>query len=287
MNKYRVGKSVQLSYDFENELKRIKEAGFDSVDFDLCKFWPDREKELELYKSMDAGLKVLEQSGLYFNGVHVSFGDNWDISAVDESKRVAVVQQVKDIFSVCDPYKPYCYVLHGSFEPIEDEERETKINQLIKSLRELKDLTSAQVCVEVLPRTCLCNTSAETAYIADKAGVGVCMDVNHLLQEKTEDAIRVLGNRIKTTHISDYDHVNERHWLPGEGDINWGAVLQALEEIGYDGVWNYEVSLATPNTIIRERELTYEDIIQNADELFNGKPLTVIGKRKANLGMWG
>ena len=286
MKKYRVGKSLSFDSDFAVEITKMKDAGFDSVDFDLCKFWPDREKELENYKNMEEGLEAIARSGLFFNGVHVSFGNEWDISTLDEDFRQVVLARVKEIFSRIDPYKPYCYILHGSFEPIAENEREAKLNQLIKSLSELKSFTSAQVCVEVLPRTCLCNTSLETAFVADKSGVGVCMDVNHLLQEKTEHAIRVLGDRIKTTHISDYDHVNERHWMPGEGDINWQEVLKALSEIGYKGVWNYELGLKAPNTIIRERDFTYEDFIKNADELFSGKPLTVIGKRKENLGMW-
>ena len=44
-----------------------------------------------------------------------------------------------------------------------------------------------------------------------------------------------------TTHISDHDYENERHWLPGEGKINWNALIGALEKIGYRGVFNYEV----------------------------------------------
>ncbi len=284
--KYKIGKSLSLDSNFSKELEKMKEAGFDSVDFDLCKYWTDREKEIELYKSMEDGLNAIKNSGLYFNGVHVSFGNEWDISALDEDFRKSVISMVKDVFSRCDPYKPFCYILHGSFEPIGDEERQDKLSQLIKSLSELKMSTNACVCVEVLPRSCLCNTSIETAYVADKAGVGVCMDVNHLLQETTEHAIRVLKDRIKTTHISDYDHVNERHWMPGEGDIDWKEVLKAFDEVGYKGVWNYELGLKAPATILRKRDFEYSDFIKNADELLNNKPLTVLGKRKENLGMW-
>ncbi|MBO5223949.1 MAG: sugar phosphate isomerase/epimerase [Clostridia bacterium] len=286
MGKYKVGKSLSFDGDFSAELEKMKEAGFESVDFDLCKFWPNRAKEIENYKNMEDGLEAIARSGLFFNGVHVSFGNEWDVSTLDEDFRRVVIERIKEIFSRIDPYKPYCYILHGSFEPIKDEEREARLSQLIKSLSELKEYTKSFVCVEVLPRTCLCNTSLETAYVADKSGVGVCMDVNHLLQEKTEHAIRDLGDRIKTTHISDYDHINERHWMPGEGDIDWQEVLKALGECGYNGVWNYELGLTAPNTIERERDFTYHDFINNADELFNGKPVTVIGKRKDNLGMW-
>ena len=51
----------------------------------------------------------------------------------------------------------------------------------------------------------------------------------------------MLGNRVKTLHISDHDYLDEQHWLPGEGKINWKEVVSALKEIGYEGVFNYEV----------------------------------------------
>ena len=72
--------------------------------------------------------------------------------------------------------------------------------------------------------------------------IKICVDVNHFLQEPAEAGVLALGNRIVTTHISDHDYENERHWLPGEGKIDWNALLAAFESIGYQGVFNYEVS---------------------------------------------
>ena len=54
-------------------------------------------------------------------------------------------------------------------------------------------------------------------------------------------AVLALGSRIITTHISDHDYVDERHWLPGEGKIDWMRMLAAFETIGYEGVFNYEL----------------------------------------------
>ena len=287
MKKWRVGISVKLDDDFEDNIKAVEKAGFDSVDFDLCKYWSNREKEIELYKKIEWGLEIIKNSKLFFNGVHISFGPNWDFSELSEEKRKKAVELTKDIFSRCNPCRPFCYILHGSFEPIKDEERLKKIKQLIKSLKELRGATESKICVETLPRTCLGNTSDETVAIVDAVeGIDVCMDVNHLLQEKSEDAVIKLGGRIKTTHISDFDYVNERHWMPGEGKIGWNKLIKAFEEIGYTGVWNYEISLECPNTILRNRDFTYGDFIRNAEELFDGKKITVLGKQKENLGMW-
>ena len=287
MKKWRVGISVKFDEDFDEKISAVEKAGFDSVDFDLCRYWRERDEEIELYKHLEKGLERIKNSNLFFNGVHISFGKYWDFSAKNEAERLAAVAQAKEIFNRCDPYRPFCYVIHGSWEPISDEERPLKIEQLKKSLRQLRMYTTAKICLETLPRSCLANTGEETAAIVDAVeGIDVCMDVNHLLMEKSEDAVLRLGKRIQTTHISDFDYVNERHWMPGEGKIDWKKLIAAFEKVGYDGVWNYELALACPKTILRDRDFTYEDFIRNAKELFEGKKLTVLGRQKANLGMW-
>ena len=86
--------------------------------------------------------------------------------------------------------------------------------------------------------------------------------------------------------MSDYDLVDERHWLPGEGKINWKNVMAALEKIGYGGSFMYEISYRCPKTILRNRNLEAADFALNAKELFEGKNLTVISTPKPNLGMF-
>ena len=98
------------------------------------------------------------------------------------------------------------------------------MNQLKKSLLELCEYTSAILCVEILPRSCLCNTAKETLELIDDLSnerIQVCVDVNHFLQEKAEDGLKLLGNRVKTLHISDHDYEDEQHWMPEEGKIDW------------------------------------------------------------------
>jgi sugar phosphate isomerase/epimerase len=143
------------------------------------------------------------------------------------------------------------------------------------------------VAVEDLPRTCLGRNSDEILeLIGAHDALRVCFDTNHLLGENPVDFICKLKGKIITTHVSDYDFINERHWLPGEGDLDWNAIFGALREIGYDGAWLYELGFACPKSILRPRALTCEDIARNARELFDGKNPTVISERIPNIGMW-
>ena len=243
MYRLKLGISVAICEETaEQKLRTMKELGFDSADIGLCGYRKEPEKERELILNAGKSLELVKSLGLFLNGIHVPFGHNWDFSSADEEKRQLAMNNFKNMLAVTDLYGPHCYVIHGSFEPIPVELREAQIVALQRSLSEMVMLTQTPIAVESLPRTCLFNTAKEGISIVDAVeGVRVCADVNHFLQEDSVDAVLALGSRIITTHISDHDYINEQHWMPGEGKIDWMRMLAALEKIGYDGVFNYEL----------------------------------------------
>ena len=248
MYKLKFGKSIAIAKeDFFDVIARAKAEGLESVDYDLCGKWNREDPEAENYRDYKKGLEAVRASGLYFNGVHIPFGRQWDFSELNEETRLGAVKAFGELAAVIDGYSPKCYIVHGSYEPVAPEERAAKLEALKKSLREMPELTKTTIAVEILPRTCLLNTSAEAIALVDSMEseqIKVCVDVNHFLQEKSEDGVLALGDRIVTTHISDHDYENERHWIPGEGKIDWVAVIDAFRKIGYDGAFNYEVGAA-------------------------------------------
>ena len=45
-----------------------------------------------------------------------------------------------------------------------------------------------------------------------------------------EDFVRDAGNQLAHVHLQDVDGYADRHWAPGEGEIEWTAVFRALGE---------------------------------------------------------
>jgi sugar phosphate isomerase/epimerase len=183
------------------------------------------------------------------------------------------------------------FVVHPSGEPIAESDRATRLACAKKSLATLAEYATAKgavIAVEDLPRTCLGRDSSDILeLISAHPDLRVCFDTNHLLGEKIADFIANVGDKIITTHVSDYDEKNERHWLSGEGVIDWKALKDALIAIGYDGPWLYELGLdGSLPTIERERRLEYSDFARNHDEIMNDKPITTIGKGKTDLPSW-
>lgn len=189
----------------------------------------------------------LDSAGMRVWSVHLPFSRTLDISVPDDSLRAKnVAVQAKMIRWSCELYAPQRLVLHPSSEPIADSLREQRLENAIASIRTLKrvaDECGVELCIENLPRTCLGNTPEELVRIVDAVpDVGICFDTNHYTQGTIPHFIEAAGRRIRTVHISDYDFVNECHWLPYEGQIDWAAFRRDLhEKAGYDGVLMYEV----------------------------------------------
>ena len=90
--------------------------------------------------------------------------------------------------------------------------------------------------------------------IAGEYGYGDCfrvyMDTGHTNKAirfgnnpSPQEAIRMLGSRINTLHLHDNDTMTDQHKIPMTGCIDWHAVLTALDEVGYGGVYMLEISL--------------------------------------------
>ena len=184
------------------------------------------------------------------------------------------------------------FVIHPSGEPNEESARAEHMKYAKESLVILSDYCAqygARILVENLPRTCLGRSAEDIKELLSADERLRCVfDTNHLLGGRDPiEFIRRIGDKIASLHVSDYDGVDEKHWLPGEGINDWAAIMDALDEIGYAGPILYELGYDRPApttrphafNLERDRELTPEDFVRNHKELEARETLTVIGKR--------
>ncbi len=281
-----VGLSIGINLYNDESFSGLAESGIKNVEIS-----PQyNEYPLIDYKE----LKRLSQSfGVNLWSYHLPFStvNEFDIASTNEELRKKSVDYWCELIKKGADIGIDKFVAHPSSEPkSEGKDREEEIKKSMESLSklaEIADRCGAVIAVEDLPRSCLCHTADELLKIisADER-LRICFDTNHLLSDTNENFIKKCAGKIATVHISDYDFVNERHWLCGEGKIDWQKLYKGLIDSGYNGVWLYEIRLKTPKTIIRDRDLSFDDFVRNANEIFENKPLTVLGRQKENLGMW-
>ncbi|WJH36664.1 sugar phosphate isomerase/epimerase [Paenibacillus sp. CC-CFT747] len=245
---YRLETAVQVEEDLEALARagvRFLELAWIAKAFDM--FDPVRERECE------AIIQKARRRGLDIWTLHLPYGTDWDVSSLDPVQREQAMDRHLRLLSLAEQWGIRTAVLHPSWEPIPDVERSERLGACKGSLAQLAEQAAkhgVRLAVECLPRTCLGNTSAEMAELLSASDkLGICCDVNHLLQETPQAFIRKLGSRIYTVHISDNDGTDERHWMPGRGIIDWKEVLHALAEQGYDGPFLFEIRQPVPSEL--------------------------------------
>lgn len=247
---------------FYKEIEEIKKLGFYSVDLSLSGVGGYNNTMEKCIKTVDCALNTIKESGLKLNGIHLPFWRFIYITSCDEDVRAWCMNEYRDLINVCNPYKPDFYIFHSKTNSSIEGVRKKRKPMLYKSFQEMTEMTDSVVCLENMIIASDPETSADAIEIINRVPKGkICADVNHFLLEKPEEALLKLGERVATLHISDNDGVSEKHWMPKQGVIDWINIIGALEKIGYNGVFNYEVDM-------NKFGYSFEDIKHNYEKLF-------------------
>jgi protein FrlC len=248
---------VYYNYPLDEALRRIAAAGFQGVDI-----WGGRPHAYrgDLSEAEIAELRrLVNELGLALPSfIPAQFRYPTCLCSPNERIRRDSVAYIQEgirtaldfgcrLVSVCPGHS-----LHGQSPP---QARE----QLRRSLQTLCDFASergARVALEPADRyeTDLVQTTDQALWLLDEAGrdnLGVVLDVGHchVVGESPAEAVRHLARAGALFHVHVDDNLGQRdqHLVPGEGDIDFGPIVTALGEVGYDGFlsaelgWDYTV----------------------------------------------
>ena len=197
--------------------------------------------------------------GVEITSVHLPFApfEQIDPADFDPAVRNYVVEKQTELLRAAGDAGIPLAVIHPSGEPYPEAERADRLAAAIDTIGRISEAAIAcnvTLCLENLPRTCLCRTSDEMLlFLRAVPALKVVFDTNHSLREDNVHYIRAVGEKIATLHVSDYDFIDERHLLPLEGKNDWEAILAALEEANYSGRFLYELRAG----------YTYEQVAEN------------------------
>ena len=249
----------------------LKANGIDAVEFSFS-----RDKyynEFDFVNRAQEYADRVREAGLEWWSLHLPFSRTLDITILDDEAREEIVKINTEMILAAGKAGCKIAVLHPSSEPISDDVRPQRLaysRENIIRLREVCDQVGMKLAVENLPRTCLCNRSAEMIALLRDTGAGVVFDTNHSLAEENVAFLKALtdaGLEILSLHISDYDFVDERHRLPGDGINDWKGMMSVLEQVGYNGPLMYEVPKQP-----KEREpITTAQLAENMTKLAVGE----------------
>jgi len=220
--------------------------------------------------AVQAARQALAVAGVEPRTVHASFGSSLDISSPDAAIRSAGIQAIGVALDLAVRVGAGMVIVHPSSEPIGDEARAARMKQSRGSIEVIAGMVRAAGCrmaIELLPRSCLGRSAAELLSLlegVDAGTAGVCLDTNHLMDgfASLPEVVHRLGPRLLALHCSDYDGVDEKHWPPLRGVLDWAAFLAALRAAGFSGPFLYEANLdgQTPAERLAFLEANYAQV---------------------------
>ncbi len=199
-------------------LKYIKETGFDATTL----WWEDEICEKLGFKNIrkEEMPQMVRDNGLYLDNVHVPFENCDNFWSESKVKRENIINQHLEWLEDCAKYDVPVMVMHitdrSNLPEVPKREGIKSIEKIVRKAEELK----IKIAVENISRPYYLEylfTELKSDYL------GFCYDTSHdwLYSNNKAEILENWQHILFATHLSDNDGKFDRHWLPGEGIVQW------------------------------------------------------------------
>ena len=258
-------------YGEKGALDFAKSAGADAVDFDLLVY--DDRREGNLYGKSDEEIQAhFEDLAAYAKEIGIEIGQTHGritgYKNIPEEDEALIRNARLDCLATKALGAKFC-VMHTT----------TTIHMGKDAPRELMHKMNLEMYSRILPFAKQYDVIIATETFGDATGRGcidffgditeflegynnvvaanpeyadyfkVCMDTGHSNKSTrfpgnppVGEVIRMIGDKIVCLHLNDNDTLTDQHKIPMTCTIDWKDVFAALEEIGYNGIYNMELS---------------------------------------------
>lgn len=253
----RFGISTHLYHDRRLEREHLAQVagyGFEAVELFATR------SHFDYHDSAAVGqlAQWLGETGLTLHGVHAPImekfgkGDVWgpalSTAVHDQAKREAAVRESEAALQIAARIPFDVLVVHLGVPASKSGAGDNARGAAIRSAQEICRLAEpfgVRVAFEIIP-----NPLSDAASLAallerdiDAKHVGICFDFGHAhLMGDVVDAIETAAEHVITTHVHDNRRRDDDHLAPYLGTIDWEMALLAMQKIGYDGTYLFELA---------------------------------------------
>lgn len=257
MRKIGIGSDAYLDrYGFSEGLERMKKHGYDCLDYQNfihteTPLFQLGEKEFE-QRLLEEG-NAIRKAGILISQTHGPWRCPPE-DATEEQRQERFEKMAKSIRGtailgcehfVIHPIMPF----GGDRDP--EPERMWEMNlEFMGRLCSVAREYQVTICFENMPMTRLSLSTPEQILRfvkeMDDSRFKICLDTGHcaVFGLSPAEAVRQIGKEyLRVLHVHDNNGVQDLHWLPYTGVIDWEDFSKALEEIGFEGTVSLETTV--------------------------------------------
>ncbi len=220
----------------EKTLARLREFGYESIEI---------SGEPELHDTAQVR-GLLRRYGIRCWGSVTLMMDGRSLIARDEGERASSIRYVKDCITMVKELDGHeISIVPGTVGKVDpDSTPGNEWQWAVESMREIREHGQAagvRLAIEPINRfeTYFINRGEQALALAEATGpdCGVCLDTFHMNMEDDDllESIRQAGSRLVDVHVADSNRM-----APGMGALDWRAIVETLQEVGYDGALTVE-----------------------------------------------
>ena len=250
-----IGKHYILRYGLADGAAKMKEDGYSFLDYSFSDTsTPIYEARDESFLSMVYDIRrTLDGAGIKVEQIHGPWQYPPKDSTDDEraerfkkmTKSMVIARYLGAKYVAVHPLMPY-----GANSP-EDPEGVYEINRTFyAALANVGKNLGITVCLENMPfpQHPIHSTEEIVALVRDidHPNLKVCFDTGHanICGEVMSESVKCIGkDLLRIIHVHDNFGKKDSHSAPYEGSIDWADFVEALYDIGYDGIMNLELGL--------------------------------------------
>ena len=261
----------------EETVDRFLQYGIPAAELSI----EDSRRLLERDPDIDKTGKAFK-AFLQDRGFEISQGHLYRTMICTEPDALDLLEQWIRLYDAIGIQNAVFHCDHLAESGLSHRERLDKNAEMLKQLADRVQDTNVTICVENMHSRSLdrvTTTIDEILYLLDKLDsdrFGICLDTSHLNLEPDNDQgrfIRAAGSRLRAMHVGDNDTSTDQHLMPfGRGTIDFAAVVEALREVGYKGLFNLEIPGECKNVPIEMRSEKLKFIRSAYDYLMRDWP---------------
>ena len=200
----------------------------------------------------------LADAGLALHGVHAPIGESFaggrggpplNIASPDPTVRAKAMDETERALQVARRIPFGVLVTHIGLPRSQpaaatDNSRDAA-RRSVDELQKLAAPLGVTIALEVIPNE-LSRAGSLVHFVENEledSRAGICLDFGHAhMDGDLIDAIEIVSGHLLTTHVHDNRGRMDEHLVPFDGTIDWAAAMTAVQKVGYDGTFLFEIA---------------------------------------------
>lgn len=170
-------------------------------------------------------------SPMYMSNELKAGGRPLNIVDLDKPSRIDAMDEIKRAVEVAE-YLPFRFLIQhiGKSDEYDDPRKFENALSSVEHLRAFCRQLGITLLLENIPNDLATpERLSELLKALHYPDLGICFDTGHAhMMSSVHQALGVLENRVRSTHVHDNRCDKDAHLWPGEGTIDWADTMQAL-----------------------------------------------------------